>query len=216
MRSRPTEQTQTPLFMKMPYAPLKSPWMRTSNVMLLRLRLNLSCPCPRRGRERIDMTLCTALFSGRWESGSNTLLESILIMKSAKRATNRFSSWSAWGNFEIASWSSPRTNNLAFTLANLINPRLIQKNKASFCKEYSTLNTFLKDMATRTGSGKDVFVNFSFIKMEKTICTKEYDFLINFFKGSYDEGFTEDEEYALQQMLKVSSWHDLPGMSPCP
>ncbi|CAI2364694.1 unnamed protein product [Moneuplotes crassus] len=117
------------------------------------------------------------------------------------------------GDFCNIFLKQPSNKNLVFTLANLINPRLIQKNKASFCKEYSTLSTFLKDMATRNGSGKSVFENFSFIKMEKTICTKEYDILLRFFIDNCDTTFTEDERYALQQMLKVSSYHDQHGMN---
>ncbi|CAI2365259.1 unnamed protein product [Moneuplotes crassus] len=106
--------------------------------------------------------------------------------------------------------------NLVFTLANLINPRLIQKHKANFCKEYSCLRGFLKDLTQRVGPGKDVFTQFSFVKMERTVCTKEYDTLLHFFIDHDQDGFSEDEKYALQQMLKVSSCHILSASNACP
>lgn len=73
----------------------------------------------------------------------------------------------------------------------------------------------MKDVAERTGSAKDVFVNFSFVKMEKTICTKEYDILLKYFQAQWEGTLSKEEGYALQQMLKVSSYSNLTASNPC-
>lgn len=155
------------------------------------------------------MILYTVLSSVNWESGFSVLLGTTLIMRKTRGVTSRFSLWSVSRIFEIFLSRNLLINNLVFTLAILINPRLVEKNKAAFCREYNTLNTFMKESAARVGSAKDVFVNFSFSKMEKTICTKEYFLLLRHFSDNCKDSFNEGEKYALEQMLKVSSYPNL-------
>lgn len=161
------------------------------------------------------MTPHTAPYSVEWEGGFSLLLRIRLITRSTRGTTSQFSSWSVLRIFEISLWRRLITNSLVFTLANLIYPSRVKKHIASFCREYSTLSAFMKETADRIGSAKDVFQNFSFIKMEKTIRTKEYFLLLRHFIDNWEDSFSEEERYALEQMLKVSSYPILIASQPC-
>jgi len=95
-----------------------------------------------------------------------------------------------------------------------MNSKLIEKEKTAFCKEYKTLSTFLSEQVER-GANMNVFTSFSFIKMEKAFWTKEYGILLNYFIANWEGGFTQSEQFALQQMLKITNLPNLLTSSAC-
>lgn len=90
-------------------------------------------------------------------------------------------------------------------MAYLINSKIIENNTELFRREYKSFNSFLTEQNSRNCNSKDVFVTFSFMKMENLLRIKEYGILFNYFAQNWEGGFTEKESYALQQMVKIAN-----------
>ncbi|CAI2366451.1 unnamed protein product [Moneuplotes crassus] len=161
-----------------------------------------ACSGTRRIRNRYDSIYRSLL--RRFRKFYNISFDRLTRYKSLKRYRKNIL-MKCISEYTATIFPEDKSNELLYSLANLIYPSMLVCNLDHYNEEYPSLTDFVENQKNRGIQVPDILLNFTFTKMELLLLQPGIATLFRHFVEENKHEFSEKESYPVQQMLKICS-----------